>query len=169
MKKRYSKDMRSLEDKSFAILRIVFGFVWLIDASFKWQPAFIHNLTSYLAAGAVGQPFLVQAWIHLWVNTVAVNPYAFAIVVAISETAIALGLIFGGLSKVTMTGGILMALVIWSTAEGLGGPYAPGSTDIGAAIIYVIVFVALWLGKSWRHYSLDKYIHDRFNLTLGSW
>lgn len=161
--------MPTQEDRSFAVLRIVFGFVWLIDAFFKWNPAFINNLTSYLTEGAQGQPSLVQAWIQLWIQGVNVNPHLFAIAVALAETAIALGLIFGLLSKVAMTGGMLMALVIWTTAEGFGGPYQPGSTDIGAAIIYFIVFVALWLGKSWRAYSIDKLLHEKRSFQIGTW
>ncbi len=161
--------MSSHEDKSFSILRIAFGVVWLIDATFKWQPAFINNLTSYLTEGAQGQPIIIQAWIDFWVQTVSVNPHFFAILVAIAETAIAFGLIFGMFTRIAIIGGILMALVIWTTAEGFGGPYVTGATDIGAAIIYTIVFIALWLGRSWRYYSVDKFLHDKFNFTIGSW
>lgn len=161
--------MRPLEDKSFAVLRIAFGFIWLIDAMFKWQPAFLENFTSYLLEGADGQGALVSAWIHFWIHTVSVNPHAFAIIVAVAETAIALGLIFGAFTRVTLMGGMLMAFVIWSTAEGFGGPYVAGSTDIGAAIIYIIVFLALWLGKSWRYYSFDKILYEKFHFKIGSW
>lgn len=154
------------EDKTFAILRIVFGCIWLIDAAFKWSPAFINNFTDYITEGAQGQPALVQDWINLWVNVVNVNPHFFAIIVAVAETAIALGLLFGVFTRVAMIGGIAMTLVIWSTAEGFGGPYAAGSTDIGAAIIYAILFVALWLGKAWRYYSIDNYLRWRFNFSL---
>ena len=62
-----------------------------------------------------------------------------------------------------------MSLVIWSTAEGFGGPYAPGSTDIGAAIIYLVVFLALWLGKCWRYYSLDKLLYEKLRFRIGRW
>ena len=120
-------------------------------------------------ARAQGQPAAVQAWIHLWITTVNVDPHLFAVVVAIAETAIALGLIFGLLTEIAIAGGIAMALVIWSTAEGFGGPYAPGSTDIGTAIIYAIVFVALWLGRSWRYYSLDASLRRRLPLLYWRW
>ena len=161
--------MRSLEDRSFSLLRIAFGAVWAIDAYFKWQPAFINNLTSYFVEGAQGQPALVQAWVDLWIRGVSVDPHFFAILVALAETAIAVVLLFGFLTKIALAGGVLMALVIWTTAEGFGGPYMPGSTDIGAAIIYLIVFIALWLGKSWRHYSIDKTLRERFPFCLGAW
>ncbi len=161
--------MNKAEDKSFAILRITFGLIWLIDASFKWSPTFINNFTDYLTQGAQGQPALVQAWIDLWVRGVSVDPHFFAIIVAISETAIAIGLLFGLLTEVAIAGGIAMTLVIWSTAEGFGGPYVAGSTDIGAAIIYVIVFIALWLGRSWRYYSIDSVLKKKMPFLYWRW
>ena len=161
--------MQLIEDKSFAVLRVIFGCIWAIDAYFKWQPAFINNLTNYLTEGAQGQPALVQDWISLWVHTVNVNPHFFAIIVALAETAIAVGLLFGFLTKFAMSGGIAMTLVIWSTAEGFGGPYVAGSTDIGAAIIYVLVFLALWLGKSWRYLSIDAWLRAKHSFSIGKW
>jgi len=40
---------------------------------------------------------------------------------------------------------VLLSLVIWSTTEGFGGPCHAGTTDIGAAIASVLVFVGLFL------------------------
>lgn len=161
--------MRSFEDKGFALLRIAFGCVWAIDAFFKWSPAFINNFTDYLSSAAEGQSPLVQGWIHLWVMGVGVDPHLFAIVVALGETAIAIGLIFGLFTKVAHIGGMAMSFVIWSTAEGFGGPYIAGSTDIGAAIIYLLLHLALWLGKSWRYYSLDSVMRSKYGISIGRW
>jgi hypothetical protein len=55
----------------------------------------------------------------------------------VGETAIALALIFGLFSNLTYVNGALLLVIIWTKAEGFGGPYTAGSTDIGAAIIYV--------------------------------
>jgi thiosulfate dehydrogenase [quinone] large subunit len=142
--------------KSFAVLRIIFGFVWLIDAYFKWQPAFQTNFVSYVTGGLDGQPIWIQTWIHLWISIIGVNPYLFAMLTAIAETGIALSLILGIFTRPFIYLGILFAFVIWTTAESFGGPYKPGSTDIGAAIIYVLVFVSLLLGQSWKSLSLDN-------------
>ncbi len=161
--------MNRVEDRSFAVLRIVFGLVWLIDASFKWNPAFLNNFTDYLTSGAQDQPALVQAWINLWVNGVSIDPHFFAIIVAISESAIAIGLLFGLFTEIAIAGGIAMTLVIWSTAEGFGGPYAAGSTDIGTAIIYAIVFIALWLGRCWRYYSIDSALRRKIPFVYSRW
>src|SRR5579883_2910423 len=134
---------RMNSQKGFAILRILFGFAWLIDAYFKWQPAFQTNFTSYVTGGVEGQPLIIQQWIHLWISIIGVNPHFFALATAVTETIIALGLIFGIYTRYIIFIGISFALVIWTTAESFGGPYKPGSTDIGAAIIYVLVFAAL--------------------------
>ena len=161
--------MNRIEDKSFAFLRIIFGGIWLIDASFKWSPAFLNNFTSYLTGGAEGQSIFVQTWIHFWVQTVSVNPHFFGVIVAIAETALGIGLIFGICTELAIAGGIALTLVIWTTAEGFGGPYIPGSTDIGAAIIYALLFVALWLGRCWRYYSLDSLIQRKFPFLYWHW
>ena len=130
---------------------------------------FINNLTTYLANGAQGQPALVQAWINLWVRGVNVDPHFFAMIVALAETAIAIGLLFGLFTKIALGGGFAMTLVIWSTAEGFGGPYVPGSTDVGAAIIYALLFLALFSGRCWQQYSIDKLLRNKFSFQIGTW
>lgn len=161
--------MRVTEDKALALVRILFGCVWGVDAYFKWQPMFRNNFISYLTNAAQGQPVFVQMWITLWVHGAGVNPHLFAIIVALGETAIALGLILGLFTKGAHLGGMAMSLVIWSTAEGFGGPYLAGSTDIGAAIIYFILHLALWIGKSWRYYSIDSVLYKKYSFRLGRW
>ena len=50
---------------------------------------------------------------------------------------------------------------MWSVAEGFGGPYVPGtSTDVGSAIIYSLVFLALLLVDVGR-FSVDRWIVRR--------
>ena len=168
-----SNDPRHIESRvampwranAFGILRIIFGLVWGIDAAFKWQPAFQTGFVTYLTGALGGQPALVKAWIGFWINIVKVDPHVFALIVAASETALALALILGVLSNLADLGGVLLALVIWSTAEGLGGPYKAGSTDVGASIIYVLVFVALFLSQSGLCLGLDR----RLTPMLGRW
>jgi len=156
-----SKETTALSSWRFngmGILRIVFGLVWAIDAWFKWQPDFINNFSSYLTGPLSGQPGWVQAWINFWINVIKVDPHVFAHLTAVGETAIALFLILGVFSNLTDVLGILVSIVIWTTAEGFGGPYQAGSTDIGAAIIYVLVFVGLYLAKSGLFYGLDGWV-----------
>jgi thiosulfate dehydrogenase [quinone] large subunit len=159
--------MIALEDwrgHGIGTVRIVFGLVWAIDAQFKWRSDFVHGFVSYLTGALTNQPPLVQHWIGFWIDVAKVDPTIFAYVVALSETALAIALILGVLTDVACLGGVLLCLVIWSTAEGLGGPYVAGSTDIGTAIIYVFVFVLLFLTRAGLYYGIDR----RLAGTLGS-
>jgi uncharacterized membrane protein YphA (DoxX/SURF4 family) len=147
--------------RGIGVLRIIFGLVWGIDAWFKWQPDFIKNFTSYLSMD--GQSGWIAGYIHFWMNVVNVNPTILAYLVAAGETAVALGLILGAFSNITYVGGVLLSVVIWTTAEGFGGPYVAGSTDIGAAIIYVLVFAGLFLSSAGLYLGLDR----RLGKALG--
>lgn len=157
--------LTNFEAHAIAVVRIVFGLVWLIDAQFKWRPSFINDLATYLMGAMPGQPLAVKAWIGFWMNVVKINPELFAYFVASAETALAFALIFGVLSNLAYLGGTLLAIIIWSTAEGFGGPYVAGSTDIGAAIIYVFVFALLYLTHAGLQFGLDR----RLSVYLGRW
>ena len=149
--------------QGIGLLRIVFGFVWGIDAWFKWQPGFVDNFKDYLTGAQDGQPWPVHHWIGFWINTIGVDPKLFAYLVAAGETAIAVALILGVFTNLTSVVGVLLSIVIWTTAEGFGGPYKAGSTDIGAAIIYVLVFAGLFLSSSGLYLGLDR----RLTVWLG--
>jgi uncharacterized membrane protein YphA (DoxX/SURF4 family) len=142
--------------RGIGVLRIIFGIVWAIDAWFKWQPDFVNNFMAYLMGAQDGQPQAVKSWIHFWHVIIGVDPRAFAYLVAVGETAVAVALILGVFSNLTSIAGVLLSVVIWSTAEGFGGPYVAGSTDIGAAVIYVLVFAGLFLAQAGLYLGLDR-------------
>ena len=127
-----------------AILRIAFGCMWAIDAAFKWQPAFRNGFLDQVQSAAQGQPSWLSWWFNFWVQLLAHGPHFFAIVVAVSETLIALALIFGFARGITYLAAAVFSLLIWGVGEGFGGPYGQGSTDIGTGIVYVVVFLALY-------------------------
>ncbi|HLI50514.1 MAG TPA: hypothetical protein VKU87_01880, partial [Thermomicrobiaceae bacterium] len=148
-----------------AALRVAFGIVWAIDASFKWHAAFSSHFVGYLQNASQGQPSWLHWWFNFWINVVSPNPSPWVWVVRIVETIIAAGLLFGIGRKSLYVGGIVFSLLVWSTAEGFGGPYSTGTTDVGAAIIYVLLFAALIVidrdeGRS--VYSLDYYLERRW-------
>lgn len=153
--------METWRKNGLGLVRISFGIVWGIDAYFKWQPSFVSGISSYLTGALSGQPALVQEWIKFWIEIVQVNPVFFAHLVAVSETGLAISLILGAFSNLAYLGGSLLALVIWSTAEGLGGPYKAGSTDIGTAVIYVFVFALLFLSRAGLELGFDRLLSVR--------
>ena len=154
------------------LLRILFGIVWGIDAWFKWQPDFVNNFTTYLTGAQDGQPWPIHHWIGFWVNTVGIDPTFFAYAVAVGETAIAIALIVGAFTNLTTLVGVLLSVVIWTTAEGFGGPYHAGSTDVGAAIIYPLVFAGLFLSSAGLYYGIDRKLTPalgRFGYLASGW
>ena len=60
----------------------------------------------------------------------------------------------------------MLSLMIWSIVEGFGGSYGPGSTDVGAAIMYAFVFFAIIIverSSNYNKYSLDVLIERKLN------
>ena len=140
----------------FALIRMVFGFVWLADASMKWLPYFQQNVASIIGQTLDGQPAIIHAWIQLWVNAATTYPTLFGIGIAIIETLIALSLITGIFARYTIAFGIFFTLLIWSIPQGFGGPYTSESTDIDSGLIYALVFALLYVSHSWKSLSILK-------------
>jgi uncharacterized membrane protein YphA (DoxX/SURF4 family) len=146
-------------------MRVTFGLVMAIDAALKWQPGFSTRFVSDISSMEAGQPQFVKDWLHGWVSFLNIDPTLFVHIVAIGETCLAIGLIFGLFSNATYLVGVGLSLCIWSTGEGFGGPYNRASTDIGTAIIYAFMFATLYFGHASTAWSLDRHIWDR----LGRW
>jgi nitrite reductase (NO-forming) len=149
-------------------LRVSFGIIWLIDAVLKWLPGFRSGYMGAIMGEAQGQPGWLKPWFDFWINLQHPRVTFFAYLVAIVETLIALALIAGFARKITYISAIVFSLLIWGTAEGFGGPYTSGASDIGTAIIYAVVFAALlalsyYAGPS--RYSADYYIEKK----VGWW
>jgi len=60
----------------------------------------------------------------------------------------------------------VFSLLIWGTAEGFGGPYTSGASDIGTAIIYAVVFAGLLMLSYYggpARYSADYYLEKKIS------
>lgn len=148
--------------KAIACLRVAFGMVWAIAAWLKWQPQFIHSFAEKVSASQNGQPAAIQAWISVWSHLISTNPRLFAYLLASTETAIAVFLIFGILTNLTCVVTLLLSLGIWSVGEGFGGPYKLGeSTDVGTALVYALLTGVLLAIAAGRYYSVDQWLTAR--------
>ncbi len=146
-------------------VRAAFGIFVAIDAYLKWQPGFAAHYAGYLQNAANGQPPWLAPWFHFWIQLVSPRAGFFILATRLIETALAIGLLFGIARRLTYIVGALFSLLIWSTAEGFGGPYTSGATNLGPALMYALVFVGAalfegFLGPS--PYSFDYYIGRRF-------
>ncbi len=143
--------------------RILFGVIWLIDGALKFAAGFVDQFAGSISGD--GQPGWLGGWFTFWANTVSSNTAFWVYMVGTMEVALGLALIFGFMRKVAYAGGAILSLFIWAVPEGFGGPYGPGSTDIGTGAMYALLFLALILinatyGPS--KWSLDYWIEKRF-------
>lgn len=138
----------------------------MIDAAMKFiwvQPS---DVVSMVTGAAQGQPGYVHQFYSFWISSVTYNPTAFLYGIGTIEMALGFALVVGFLRKTAYIGGIVLAIMIWAVDEGFGGPYGPGSTDIGAAIMYALVFagiVILERSANYGRYSLDALIVRKWN------
>ena len=147
-------------------LRIGFGVIWLIDAALKWLPGFRASYMDTIMGEAQGQPGWLQPWFHFWITVQHPDAAAFGWLVAVVETLIAVALIAGFARKTTYLAAIVFSVLIWGTAEGFGGPYTSGASDIGTAIIYAVVFAFLLIVNYYAgpaRYSVDYYLEQRYS------
>jgi nitrite reductase (NO-forming) len=146
-------------------LRVAFGIIWVVDAALAWTSQFAVHFVGYLHNAAQGQPSWLSGWFNFWIAIVTPNVDIFIWLVRIGETLIAVALLAGFARKTLYVVGALFSLLIWSTAEGFGGPYAVGATNMGAAITYVLIFIALMAINSrsgTSPYSVDYLIERRW-------
>jgi nitrite reductase (NO-forming) len=149
-----------------ATLRILFGVAWTANAALKWFPAFGAGFLGMLTDVSQGQPAFLRPWFNL-VTTVASDGRATFLAagsVAL-ETYLAVALLTGFARKVTYVVGAGYTALIWATAEGFGGPYVPGvSTDVGAAIVYTLLFAVFLVhdaGVGSSRLSVDSFLERR--------
>ncbi len=151
--------------KAVAGLRVTFGVVWAVAAWLKWQPQFQQTFLEHVIQTRDGQPQVVQIWLDWWISLLSLNPLLFARLEAATETALAILLISGLLSNLSYIVGMLLALGIWSVAEGFGGPYQAGqTTDIGTALPYALLFGVLFVFSAGQYYSLDCWLTPRLGV-----
>lgn len=145
-----------------AVARIGFGMIWAVDAALKWLPSFATTtFGDKLHDAATGQPPAFASWIHFWESAAATAPTLFAHLLAVAETLLAAALILGAFTNLVAVAGGALSLLIWSTAEAFGGPYSNGTTDVGASIVYVLVFLLLAAAAAGNTWGADAWLRGR--------
>jgi uncharacterized membrane protein YphA (DoxX/SURF4 family) len=138
-----SSDHARLRDWAPTALRLAFGVVWAINAVLKWLPGYRSSYLSQLKATAQGQPAFLHGWFHFWITLQSGAPSVWADLTGVTETALALVLLLGVARRPGYLVGAGYMLLVWAVGEGFGGPYVSGSTDIGAGVIYTLLFLTL--------------------------
>jgi hypothetical protein len=137
-----------------ALARVVFALLWGYDAILKLHPYFLGNYLGYLtdAQASAGATTWQGAYLQLWITvSQTIGPILVAALVGVAEAAVALGLLFGRGLRILGPIGIGLSLVIFTTAEGWGGPYSLGAAAnmpmrlFGVAVIYTIALAYVWV------------------------
>jgi len=147
------------------IVRIIFGVLWAMDGALKFAPGFVDSFPTVIKDAASGQPSWLSGWFAFWASITSSNPSFYVYSAGVIELALAFCLIFGLLRKPVYTISLLLSLIIWSVPEGFGGPYGPGSTDVGTGTVYAIVsFLLLVINAAFgpSRYSLDFIIERKW-------
>jgi uncharacterized membrane protein YphA (DoxX/SURF4 family) len=147
-------------------LRITFGVIWLIDAILKWLPGFRSGYLGMISDAGQGQPGWLHWWFSFWLNLQRPEVAFFAYSVAAAETLIAVAVIAGFARKITYISAATLSVLIWAVAEGFGGPYTSGASDIGTAVIYAVVFLGLLALMAYSgpaRYSADYYLEKKIS------
>ncbi len=148
-----------------AALRVAFGIIWVVNAGFTWTSQFANHYVGYLHNAAQGQPAWSAFWFDAWIAVVTPHAGLFVWLTRIITTLLAAALMLGIARKSVYFAGALFSLLVWSTAEGFGGPYVVGAANMGAGIVYVLVFIALITINSHfgpSPYSVDYYLEKRW-------
>lgn len=147
-----------------AVIRILFGVLWAIDATFKWLPGFIHGQTLGHELGNAAKVDIpvFHGYLVLWNSIGMANPAVFALLIAIIESLAAVALIFGIFSNAAFIGTALLSFGIWSGAEGFHLPWSdPGITDLGPSVGYIFASLALFSVAAGSTWSVDTWLRPK--------
>jgi thiosulfate dehydrogenase (quinone) large subunit len=141
-----------------AVVRILFGLLWAINASFKWLPKFNSGATmsDELGNAALVHTPVIHQWLQLWSSVGLADPGAFAKGIAVIETVAALGMILGAFSNAVFIGTAMLSFGIWSGAEAFHLPFHDGMTDLGPSSGYVFASLALFFAAAGSRWSVDQ-------------
>jgi hypothetical protein len=154
---------------AFALLRIVFGLIWVLNTWFQANSVYINHLfLKSFNAGIIGQPQWLAHYSQAVMHVIeAIGAPYFAVATVVLDGLLALSLLSGLWLRFFAWLGIVYNLFMWSTVGGLGGPYTQGATDPGTAIVYALAFFFVLITHSWTRLSLH-YGKSRGNLP-GRW
>lgn len=124
-------------------LRMLFGAIWIGDGLLRFLPGADPQLSYWLVIMAEdGQPTWLVGWLSAWANLIAGTPAFWWYGIGAIELSIGVCLVVGFLRRPAYLLGLALSLFLWTVPQALGGPYGPGSTDIGTGILYAVIFLA---------------------------
>ena len=116
----------------------------MADGLLRFLPGTYSQLSYWLVVMVEdGQPPWLMGWLSAWASFIAGNPVFWWYGFGLMELAIGFCLFTGFLRRPVYLLGLALSIFLWTVPQGFGGPYGPGSTDMGTGILYATIFLAL--------------------------
>ena len=126
-----------------ALLRVLVGALWATDATLKFLPRAPPVLAYWLVVGAGQDQPGLSWWFSYWAGVVGSNPALWWYGTGALEALLATALLLGFARRSAYVAGFLLSLSLWAIPEGFGGPYRSSTTDVGAGLLYALLFLML--------------------------
>ena len=130
-------------------LQIALGLIWLLDAILQLQSyMFGPGFANMLASAAAGNPAVISSPILWTSHLVAHDAVLWNTVFALTQLAIAVGLLWRPAVKAALAGSIAWSLAVWWLGEGLGGLLLGTANPVngapGAVVLYALIALLAW-------------------------
>jgi uncharacterized membrane protein YphA (DoxX/SURF4 family) len=154
--------------RGLELLRIGIGLVWAVNLMFIFLPS--AQYWSTFAAVAQGYGAYTPGGAG-FANYVSANSTFFAVLIAVASTYLAFAFLTGFTTRLACVVGFAASVVFLWTQWGQTYSF-PGATDVGAHPLYLVIYVAMFVGGAGRLWSVDGWVwrHGR-NLRpkVGHW
>ncbi len=139
-------------------VRIVFGAILLVDGVLEFQTGTYQVFVSLLYSNASVSPDPLRAILVFAAGLIGHQPAVWNATLAATEITLGLGILLGVCTQVCLVACLPLFLGIWIFGQGMGLPFAAGTTDINSGPVYLLLALVLLLGHSWERWSLFEWI-----------
>jgi hypothetical protein len=135
-------------------IQVALGLVWVLDAALQFQPYMFTRAfaTKVIYASAAGSPAPIAGPVRAASQLMLHNPVAWNAAFAVTQLALAVGLLWRPTARAALTGTIVWSLAVWWLGESLGGiltgAASPLSGAPGAVILYALLALLAWPARS---------------------
>ena len=126
-----------------ACLRLLVGSILAVDATLQFLPGAPPQVAYLLVVGAGQEQPALSWWFSYWAGVIAADPGFWWYGTGTLMALLAACMILGVARRLAYVVGFLFSLMLWSVPNGFGGPFDAPSTDIGAGLLYAVLFLSL--------------------------
>ncbi len=151
----FPPEARAPGPPSWAVaVRIIFGLLLLADAALEYQGGTYQVFDGILYSNASVSPEPLRSVLVFAAQLVSSQPAIANGVLAGVEALLAGSVLLGVGAGLALPVSILLFLGIWIFGQGLGLPFAGGTTDLSSGLPYALLGLVLWRTHSWRRLSV---------------